>query len=160
MDHSDLISLFLIAQRRGLRILPLTEDDSYMPHQFVENARIRVREHLVAHPEHREDWKWLGYDVDALLPLPKPKLRLKVPQAEADRLSRSRANFVSSASTSQAIWSRIAPASSRVLTPTDSGVTLDAFRIDSLPGVLPATVTRSRPVNQVRRSQARPVTIG
>lgn len=88
MDHDDLVSLLSIAQMRGIKILPLTEDDSYMPDDFVENARIRVREHLIAHPEHREDWKELGYDVDALLPLPKPKPkpkpRLQMPQADAN----------------------------------------------------------------------------
>lgn len=37
------------------------------------------------------------------------------------------------------------------------GGTLDAFRVDPLPGVLPTTVARSGAVSQARQSQARPV---
>lgn len=76
MDHSDLCYLFTITQRRGTKILPMTQSDSYMSATFVENARNRVREHLTVHPSNKSDWKRLGFDVDALLPLLKSTLTL------------------------------------------------------------------------------------
>ncbi|KAF8304855.1 hypothetical protein DL93DRAFT_2066728 [Clavulina sp. PMI_390] len=84
MDHRDLSALFEIAEKRRMKVVPLSANDDYIPSSFMDASKRRVREHLVAHPEVRRHWRRLGYDVDTILPLASPS-QSRSPQTNLSR---------------------------------------------------------------------------